>query len=269
MKVFRLSLVSICISFLLSCVPPANTDPGTPTPKYDREFYQIITYLFESEEQVLATDTYLREALMPGLKRQGIGQIGVFKQYLQEEDSLKRTFILIPLTSPSQFYELEKGLTSDSAYQSAGADYISAVYNQPPFIRKEYTLLEAFRDMPFMNEPNLEGPRNERIYELRSYESATEAIFQNKVDMFNQGGEITLFDDLGFNAVFYAEVIAGAKMPNLMYMTTFENQESRDAHWKSFVDSPVWKNLKEDPQYQDNVSHIDIYFLYPTQYSDY
>ncbi len=86
---------------------------------------------------------------------------------------------------------------------------------------------------------------------------------------FNEGGEVTLFDDLGFNAVFYGEVIAGSKMPNLMYMTTHENQEARDANWKSFVDSPVWEKLKTDPQYQNNVSHIDIYFLYPTQYSDY
>ena len=87
--------------------------------------------------------------------------------------------------------------------------------------------------------------------------------------MFNAGGEVVLFDELGFNAVFYAEVLSGNKMPNLMYMTTFENQEIRDDLWKSFGDAPKWKEISSMPKYQNNVSHIDRIFLYPTEYSDY
>lgn len=55
--------------------------------------------------------------------------------------------------------------------------------------------------------------------------------------------EKSLFDALGFNAVFYSSDISGPDMPNLMYMTTFKDQASREAHWKSFSDSPVWKNF--------------------------
>jgi hypothetical protein len=78
--------------------------------------------------------------------------------------------------------------------------------------------------------------------------------------MFNAGDEIGLFNRLGFNAVFYGEVLSGARMPNLMYMTTFENQASRDAHWKAFVDDPQWKKLSTMPEYQKNVSRIEIFF---------
>ena len=123
--------------------------------------------------------------------------------------------------------------------------------------------------MPKMQASPLDGPRAERVYELRSYESATERLYLNKVDMFNAGGEVKLFDRLDFNAVFYGEVISGAKMPNLMYTTTFSDQASRDTLWKTFFDSPEWKELKANPIYQHNVSHIDIMFLYPTEYSDY
>jgi len=87
--------------------------------------------------------------------------------------------------------------------------------------------------------------------------------------MFNAGGEVKLFDKLEFNAVFYGEVISGPNMPNLMYMTTFSDQESRDAHWDSFREAPEWEKLKSLSKYQHNVSHIDILFLYPTEYSDY
>src|SRR5438477_622235 len=114
----------------------------------------------------------------------------------------------------------------------------------------------------------LKTPRAERIYELRSYEGPTEKYFANKVRMFNAGGEIPLFQRLGFNAIFYATVLAGSHMPNLMYMTSFESMASRETHWKTFGEDPFWKKLVTAPEYQHNVSHIDIVFLHPADYSD-
>ena len=133
----------------------------------------------------------------------------------------------------------------------------------------ETILLKAFSMSPFMKLPKLESPKNQRVYELRSYESSSEKIFRNKVHMFNEGGEIDIFSKLNFNAVFYGEVIAGAKMPNLMYMTTFENKEDRDAHWASFSVDPDWKHLSSLPEYKNNVSSSEIIFLRPADYSDY
>jgi len=130
-------------------------------------------------------------------------------------------------------------------------------------------LLKAFANHPLLTPTPLQSPRNERVYELRSYESATEALYKMKVDMFNGGGEINLFNKLEFNAVFYGEVLSGAKMPNLMYLTTFANQESRDAHWKAFGDSVEWKTMSNLERYKNTISHMDILFLYPTDYSDY
>jgi len=97
--------------------------------------------------------------------------------------------------------------------------------------------------MPALSASKLLSPKNERVYELRSYESGSYKIYRNKVHMFNEGGEIDLFDRLGFNAVFYGDVIYGAKMPNLMYMTSFENKKARDEHWAAFGKDPAWKTL--------------------------
>jgi hypothetical protein len=133
----------------------------------------------------------------------------------------------------------------------------------------ENILLEAFPLAPKMQLPALKSGKKDRVYELRSYESATEKIYRNKVQMFNEGGEIALFKRLNFNAIFYGNVIAGSKMPNLMYMTSFENMEDRDNHWKTFSADPEWKKLSALPEYQKNVSHIDITLIYPAEYSDY
>jgi hypothetical protein len=89
------------------------------------------------------------------------------------------------------------------------------------------------------------------------------------VKMFNTGDEVGIFDRLGFNAIFYAEVLAGRSMPNLMYMTSFNDMASRDQHWKAFGDDPAWNKLKADKQYDNTVSHIDIWFLSPAEYSDF
>ena len=234
-----------------------------------REFYQIKTYLFKNEQQEQTTDAYLKEAYLPGLKKLGIKNIGVFKPKPNTTDTLKKVIVVIPFSSMKQFLELEDKLAKDKTYLIAGADYLNATYKQPPYLRIESILLKAFSDHPFLTKPALNSARSSRVYELRSYESATEAIYHNKVDMFNAGGEIKLFKRLAFNAVFYGEVVSGAKMPNLMYMTTFADQQSRDAHWKSFVDSSEWKGLIAMEKYKNNISHIDITFLYPTDYSDY
>ena len=251
--------------FLLSLTCTFTLLAQTP----DREFYQLKIYSFDNDVQVQITDNYLKDAYLPALKKLNIANIGVFKLRPSEKDTINKIFVLIPFNSPEHFATLEENLLEDPLYLANGSTYIKASYDKPPYKRFESILLKAFKDMPVMCPSPLNGPRKDRIYELRSYESATEAIFQNKVDMFNTGGEIDLFEKLNFNAVFYSEVISGSKMPNLMYMTTFSDQESRDAHWKSFVDAPEWKTMSSLPKYQNNVSHIDIMFLYPTEYSDY
>ena len=270
MKSPKYLLLVVIIFTITSCekMNPDRTVEEKPFAQ-TREFYQLKTYTFDTDEQVQTTDRYLKEAYLPALKKLDIKAIGVFKPRPNEDDSIKKILLLIPFSSIAQFLILEEELTKDKSYFAAGSDYITATYEQPPYRRLESVLLKAFEDMPVMQTPEFEGPRSSRIYELRSYESATEAYYKNKVDMFNEGGEIRLFDRLEFNAVFYGEVISGSKMPNLMYMTTFSDQTSRDAHWDAFREAPEWKELKAMPKYMNNVSHADITFLYPTEYSDY
>ncbi|NQW27229.1 MAG: NIPSNAP family protein [Flammeovirgaceae bacterium] len=263
---FLVLLLSIALA---SCNQPNNQPAEVPASINSREYYQLKVYTFQAAAQITATDTYLKDAFLPGLKRLGINNIGVFKHLTNAKDTLEQTFVLIPFNSMDQFLSLEERLSQDAAYLAVGSEYLLASYDQPPYERIESTLLKAFTEMPQMAPSMVNGPRENRIYELRSYESATERYYQTKVDMFNAGGEVKLFDRLGFNAVFYAEVVSGSKMPNLMYMTTFADMTTRDVLWKSFVDAPEWQQLLSLEKYKNSVSHADITFLIPTEYSDY
>lgn len=233
------------------------------------EFYQLSIYHYSDTTQEKMLDSYLQNALLPALHKLRMKNIGVFKNHSNDTLSDKTIYVLLPVQSTEQLLRIPAKLNADKDYLAAGAEYINAVYTSPPYTRMETILLQAFSLAPKLQVPALKGSRRNRVYELRSYESATEKIFQNKVKMFNEGDEIGLFKRLNFNAAFYGEVIAGGKMPNLMYMTCHENKTSRDANWKAFVDDPFWKKLSAMPEYQHNVSHIDITFLYPTDYSDY
>ena len=234
-----------------------------------REFYQLTTYHFTNTEQEKVIDNYLQKALLPALHKIELKNIGVFKSRSNDTSVEKTLYVLMPLKSLDDVVRIAAMLKADSNYQSTGAEFINALHTKPPYSRTETILLHAFALAPIVELPKLKGPRRERVYELRSYESATEKIFQNKVRMFNDGDEIGLFKRLNFNATFYGEVVAGGKMPNLMYMTCHEDSVARKANWKAFVDDPQWKKLTSMAEYKNNVSHIDIYFLYPTEYSDY
>ncbi len=248
-------LVSICAA---SFAKPAK-----------RQFYEIKIYSIQSQSQEDRMDAYLKDAYIPAMHRMGINNIGVFKPRSTTDSFGKLIYVFTPLKSPIQVLEIAQKLEKDAIYQGAGSDYINAAFDNKTFERFESIILQAFTEAPQMTLPNLSGPRKDRVYELRSYEGPTEKYYLNKVKMFNAGGEVKLFKRLNFNAVFYGEVVTGSHMPNLMYMTTFENQEDRDAHWKSFVDSPEWMALKADPQYKNNTSKNTQYFLFPTDYSDF
>jgi hypothetical protein len=172
------------------------------------------------------------------------------------------------LQSFEQLLALPGQLDKDADYKTAAAAYLDAAYNNPAYTRIESILLKAFRLAPRMQMHTLTGPRADRIFEMRSYESPTEKLYLNKVHMFNEGGEVPLFKRLGFNAIFYADVINGSHMPNLMYMTCFDNMAARDQHWKTFSADAEWKILSAKPEYQHNVSRAEIILLHSTDYSD-
>jgi hypothetical protein len=233
-----------------------------------QEFYEIKIYHFKTAEQEKLIEDYLQHALLPALHKNGIGKTGVFKALANDTATDKLLYVFVPLQSFNQLLSLPAVLEKDADYNTAGSAYLNAVYNNPPYTRMESILLRAFRLAPLMQLPGLTGPHAEHIYELRSYESPTEMLHTNKVHMFNEGGEIPLFKRLEFNAVFYADVINGSHMPNLMYMTSFENMAAREAHWKTFSADAEWKKLVAMPEYQHNVSKAEIIFLHATDYSD-
>lgn len=234
-----------------------------------RDYYQIQVFRLTGKTQEEKVDNFLKSAYLPALHRAGIQKVGVFKPIESDTTSGNRIYLWIPFKSLDHFSKIQDKLANDQAYQTAGSKFLGAPFDQQPFIRKESILLKSFPDAPNFVISNFKTEPSERIYELRSYEGPTENLFRQKVKMFNQGGEIKLFKSLDFNAVFYAEVISGSAMPNLMYLTTFADMPAHDAHWEAFRNHTDWKALSALPEYKNTVSKSVKILLHPTDYSDF
>ncbi|WDF56481.1 NIPSNAP family protein [Mucilaginibacter sp. KACC 22063] len=236
------NLLLICI-FLLSVIVVKAQPKG--------DYYKINIYHTTSKAQLDSLDDYLQNTFVPKVHKMGISKVGVFHPIANDTSADKRIVVWLPLKTFNQATEFMP-------------DPSAAKYK-----RMESILLSAFPDALHYQLPDLKGNKQDHIYELRSYEGPTEERYISKVKMFNAGGEVKLFKRLNFNAVFYASVIAGSHMPNLMYLTSFDDMASHDAHWKAFGNDAEWKHLNTFAEYSGNVSHADIILMHAAPYSDF
>jgi hypothetical protein len=263
----KIKKISLGALMMLLLTVPVIVLNGASKPK--QQYYEIMIYHVKLSSQSERIDSYLKDAFVPALHRAGIAKVGVFKPVETDTAYGKLIYVFVPLKTVDQYLKLSGQLLKDKDYQKAGKEFLDATYNDPPFARYESILLKAFKDMPQFRAPLYDTPVGERIYELRSYESSTEAKASKKIDMFNQGGEMALFESLNFNAVFYGEVLMGSHKPNLMYMTSFRDITTRDEKWKAFGNTPEWKRISGLEEYKNTVSKANVYLLHPASYSDF
>ncbi len=255
--------ITYLIMFLLS-VPVANLSAAGAKQMY----YEIRAYHVKSSGQSERVDSHLRDAYLPALHKAGITSVGVFKPVASDTSFGKVIIVFIPYANLKQYEKVTAMVENNSEYQNNGKAFIDAPFNDPPFTRYESYLLKAFEGMPAFSPPMYTNPAGERVYELRNYESATESKAAKKIEMFNNG-EIALFKSLGFNAVFFGEVLMGNRMPDLIYMITFQDMATHDTKWQDFRNAEEWKKMSGLKEYENTVSRITSYLLSPTSYSDF
>ncbi len=264
MKKLTLAIFSFAIT--ITCFASTTSIESFYKPK--QNYYQIIVYHVLNNTQMQQVDNYLQNSYIPALHKAGVSKVGVFKPLANDTAVDKKIYVFMPLKSLAHVAQIDQSIWNDPKHTEDGVDYLNAAFNKSSFVRKEAIILKAFEKMTEFSVPNLTGTAAEKIYELRSYEGATEKLYRKKVDMFNAGGEVALFSRLEFNAVFYGEVLAGSRMPNLMYMTSFNSIADREAHWNKFKEDAEWKKLSGMEEYKNTVSRNETILMHATSYSE-
>lgn len=203
---------------------------------------------------------YLGKSLVPALQKAGAGPVGLFSSSIAPDSPF--LLLVAQHASLSAFEQCWQRAAADAELKSA----TEALYKQValPYQRMDVHLLRGFRRFPSMEVPPSEAGRAPRVFELRTYESNTPESLAKKIGMF-EDGEIDLFRKFGLAPVFFGEMIAGAKMPNLTYMVAFDSLAAREANWRAFATSPEWKKMAATPGLSDGevVSNISSMILAP------
>jgi len=259
----KASLITSSVAAGIAPLISKASDKDDMEKKSGNEFYELRVYTLKNESQQKLVEDYLQNAAIPALNKSGSKNIGVFTE--QQPQGQTKIYAIIPYNSVEEFVNVTDKLSNDATYQQAGSAYLNAPAAEPAYERIQSSFLRAFAGMP-----KLQVPANkQRIFELRRYESASEAAGKRKIKMFNDIGEIAIFKRVGLTPVFFGETLIGEMRPNLTYMLTFEDMAEHDKKWKAFGEDPEWNRIKAIPEYADAkiVSNITRTFLVPTSFS--
>lgn len=227
----------------------------------EQEYLEFRQYHLHTGSKKNLVGNFLRDVGIPAMNRIGIDTVGVFQgKYGPSNGTL---YVMLVHKSLESVATSSARLLADEKYLKDGADFVNASLSDSAYVRMESSLMLAFKGMPKLRVPR----KRPRIFELRTYEAHSIKASKKKIEMFNDGGEIAVFNKTGLEPVFFGETIVGPLMPNLTYMLVFDDLTDRDAKWKVFGGSPEWKKLRSDPQYKDTVSNITDNILRPLPYS--
>jgi NIPSNAP protein len=229
-----------------------------------RDFYELREYRLKPVASHEVLDGYLATALIPALNRLGVTSVGAFTE--PEAKDGPAVWVLIPYPSAEMFAGAAARVNADPGYQKAGAAYLHVNKAEAAFDRIDSWLLLGFTGMPRLELPALTREKKARVFEMRTYESYSEAKALKKIEMFNSG-EIEVMKEVKLSPVFYGQALAGRDLPHLTYMLCGEDRALHKQHFDSFLKHPTWNRLKNDPQYADTVSKITSRFLTPLPYS--
>jgi hypothetical protein len=206
-------------------------------------------------------EQYLREAFIPFLVRHEV-KVGAFNEYSMEEPQKLRVLMAYP--DFDTYLAVQRAMVTDEALLKASVAYNGIPAAEAVYTRYETFLMEAFDTFPTLVIPD----EKKGLFELRTYESASEDAGRRKIAMFNNE-EIALFLKVGLQPVFFGKIIAGEYMPALIYMVGFKDMADRDATWAKFSAHPDWSAMRVKPKYSNVVSTIKRVFLSPTDYSQF
>ena len=235
----------------------ANT---TKTMAEPQQILELRVYTFKFRGNQKAMHDYLQKALIPAYNRYGVTNVGVFMELGESEPA--KLYLLIPHNSFEEMDSISRKLSKDLEYGIAAEKFEKLPADTPVYSRYDTYLMKAFSGLPKVEVP----AKEERIFELRTYEGYNEDAVRRKVLMFN-AEELPLFYELKLNPVFFGHIMSGPKMPALMYMLSFDSMESRNKAWGKFFNHPEWNRMKALPKYANTVSNIHRVFLKPVEYS--
>ncbi|MDR0713150.1 MAG: NIPSNAP family protein [Bacteroidales bacterium] len=224
-----------------------------------KEIYEWRIYTLTGDSA--APDEYFRTVLIPAYNRLG-AKVGAFKPYRTEATPSR--YLLFVYPDVHTYYKAKKEIWNDEVFRKDAQPYFDFTAVRPPYVDFVSYLCEAFDKIPQMRQPDKERT----LFEFRLYHSPNEEANQRKIKMFNKD-EIDIFDKTGIHSVCYGEIIAGANMPALIYLTWYRDEPTRNEAWSRFVNHEDWNRIRILPEYAHTATNNQSRLLSPLPYSQF
>jgi len=237
--------------------------PTTGAPAGAAQILELRRVRLRNGPMVARYNDYAKNALLPALNRAGVKPVGAFT--LAFGPDAPSIYLLVPHPSAESVVTLTSRMNEDAEYVKAGAAFRALPASDPPYVRRDSTLMTAFAGG--LEPPSGPNAVPSRVFEMRTYESHNDRASLKKIEMFEKGGELPIFKRVGLNHVFFGRNVVGASLPSLTYMLVFPSLATLEKNWAVFRDDPEWVKLRSQPEYADTVSNISNVLLRPTDYS--
>ncbi len=256
----KTSLVASAAAAATSITHAAENSAAAP----EREFYELRLYHLRQGPMLKRFDEFYKDIAVPAWNRAGVSAVGVFDVMIGPDQPTK--YVLLPFKSWNAMNEAREKFESDEAVLKS--DFANLPPTDPGYIRKESSVLLAFKSVPKLEIPAQAKEKKGRIFELRTYEAHSRKANKKKVEMFDTA-EVDIFRRTGLQPVFFGEGLVGTNLPSLTYMLVFDDMATRDKNWGQFGGHPDWKKLSTTPGYTNAeiLTNITSVFLRPTGYS--
>jgi len=160
--------------------------PATPAPAGHPRVLELRRYHLRFGPMEARLGSYLKDALVPALNRAGLSPIGAFSVMFGADSPA--TWLLLPHPTAESVVSLEARLEADAEYRKAAAAFLALPASDPPYARVESSLLVPFAAAPAIEPPSGPNAAAGRVFELRTYESPSEAAGLKKIEMFEGAG---------------------------------------------------------------------------------
>ena len=258
---------SLAASTVAVARPSSAQASAASRPAAPRNYYLLRRYNLLSGNQLKLTESYFSGALIPALARHGLGPVGALRLDIGQETPAY--YLIIQGADIQVLAQLDLRLAGDEEFLRAAQPFWNATAAAPAFQRIESSLLAAFTGWPALTPPASSAAKSKRMFQLRTYESPSNADHVRKVEMFHSG-EFDIFKAAGFHPVFFGDTLIGSRMPSLTYMLSFANMAELEAKWNAFRADPDWKKLSADPRFASDqiVTNISNLMLSPLDCSE-
>jgi len=243
---------------LLASAGSAQTSAQSKT-----RIYMMETYYFKQGSQPARFHEYMSKAALPALSKVHSGPKLVMDALVGPHTP--QTIVILGFQSVQELWAVRGKLNLDQELDKAYQEWQSGP--EAPFEQQVNTLLESTdyaHEMVALDPP----PGKPRIFELRVYHSPSYRTLKSLHERF-AGPEGKLFHKSGIHPILYSSTVIGPNMPNLTYLTPFEDLATREKAWDTFGSDPEWLKVRQDWITKNGqvTTHNEILLYRATAYS--